>query len=243
MPRVACDPDGQRSVGAAAELAIYSPVGLESHQILRRVEAASRADGRHEVCVAGHEDDRVARVFADELQQPGSYGHIRLLLLPTDECTAAEWACLALGFEVAELELHAGRLEGREVRHLMGHRPGVSGFAMMSYCREVHNRGDGTAARQSVAIGPTQACHVQPAEWAPRCTLRVESGVIQVQAVDKERAAVDDCLQKRKNPGVATPGGPRDIPVGENGDSVSRARCSVKKSLQMSTFCRDRLTS
>ena len=64
--------------------------------------------------------------------------------------------------------------------------------------------------------------------------------MIQVQAVDKERAAVDDCLQKRKNPGVATPGEPRDIPVGENDDSVSRVRRSVKKSLQMSTFCDDR---
>ena len=75
--------------------------------------------------------------------------------------------------------------------------------------------------------------YVETAERTPGDTLRVESGVVQVQAVDKKDAAVDDCLQKRKNPGVATPGGPRDIPVGENEDSVTLARPAVKKSLQM----------
>ena len=80
-------------------------------------------------------------------------------------------------------------------------------------------------------VRPTQARDVQPAEWAPRRPLRVERGVIQVQAVDKEGAAVDGCLQKRKNPGVATPGGPRDIPVGENDGSVAQGQGSVKKLL------------
>jgi hypothetical protein len=80
-------------------------------------------------------------------------------------------------------------------------------------------------------VRPTKGVDVEPAQWAPRCTLRVERGVIEVQTVDKERTAVDDCLQKKKNPGVATPGGPRDIPVGENEDSVSQRRHSVKKLL------------
>ncbi len=89
-------------------------------------------------------------------------------------------------------------------------------------------------------VRATKGRDVETAEQAPGYTLRVESGVVQVQAVDKEDAAVDDCLQKRKNPGVATPGGPRDIPVGENVESVSRVASLVKKSLQMSTFRRGR---
>jgi hypothetical protein len=175
----------------------------------------SLADGRHEVRVAGHEDDRIAQVSAYELEQAGPDSHVRLLLLPSDESAAAQGTCLVLGFEVAELELHAGRLEGREVRHLTRDRARMPGLAMMGYRRETHDRSDGAAAGESVEVRPTEASDVQPAERAPRCALSVERGVIQVQAVDKEDTAVDDCLQKRKNPGVATPGGPRDIPVGE----------------------------
>jgi len=74
---------------------------------------------------------------------------------------------------------------------------------------------------------------VETTERALGHTLRIESGMVQIQAVDEEDAAVDVCLQKRKNPGVATPGGPRDIPVGENDDSVPQTRPAVKKSLQM----------
>jgi hypothetical protein len=74
---------------------------------------------------------------------------------------------------------------------------------------------------------------VETTERTPGRTLRVKSGMVQIQAVDEEDAAVDDRLQKRKNPGVATPGGPRDIPVGENDDSVPQTRLTVKKSLQM----------
>ena len=96
---------------------------------------------------------------------------------------------------------------------------------------EVHNGAHGAATRKGMEVGATKGGDVETAEQAPGYTLRVESRVVQVQAVDKEDAAVDDCLQKRKNPGVATPGGPRDIPVGENDDSVSQARRSVKKSL------------
>jgi len=40
MPHVACDPDRQRSVGASTELAIDPPIGLQSHKVLRRVEAS-----------------------------------------------------------------------------------------------------------------------------------------------------------------------------------------------------------
>ena len=147
MSRVACDPDRQGAVGAPAELAIDPPIGLQSHKVLRRVEAASRADCRHEVCVAGHEDDRIAQVSADELEKPGTDRHIRLLLLPSDESAAAQWTRLALGFEVAELELNAGGLKGREVRHLTRDRARMPRLAMVSYGREVHDRGDGAAAR------------------------------------------------------------------------------------------------
>ena len=41
-------------------------------------------------------------------------------------------------------------------------------------------------------IRATKGGDVETAEWAPGDTLRVESGVVQVQAVDKEDAAVDD---------------------------------------------------
>ena len=106
----------------------------------------SRADGRHEVRVAGHEDDRVAQVSADEFEEPGPDRHVCFLLLPTDECAAAQWTRLALGFEVAEPELHAGGLEGREVGHLTRDRARMPRLAMVSYGREVHDRGDGAAA-------------------------------------------------------------------------------------------------
>ena len=39
MPRVAYDPDGQRPVGAATELTVDSPIGLQRHNALGRVEA------------------------------------------------------------------------------------------------------------------------------------------------------------------------------------------------------------
>ena len=56
MPRVACDPNRQRPVSESAELAIDPPIGLQRDKVLRRIEPARRADGRHEVGVAGHED-------------------------------------------------------------------------------------------------------------------------------------------------------------------------------------------
>jgi len=95
---------------------------------------------------------------------PAPERHVRLLLLPTDECAAAQGARLAPGFEVAELDLYAGRLEGREVRHLTSHRAGVSGLAMVGHRREVHDRRDGAAARESVEVRPTKSVDVEPAE-------------------------------------------------------------------------------
>ena len=89
------------------------------------------------------------------------------------------------------------------------------------------------ATRKGVEIRAAQGRDVETAERTPCHALRIESGVVQIQAVDKEDAAVDVCLQKRKNPGVATPGVPRDIPVGENVGSVSQTPPQVKKSLQM----------
>jgi len=164
MSRVACDPNRQRPVGAPAELAIDTPIGLQSHNDLRRVEPARRAHSRHEVRVAGHEDDRVAQVSADEFEQPGADRHVCLLLLPSDERAAAQWARLALGFEVAEPELQAGGLECSEVLDLPCDRSRMPGFSMVGHCREVHDRRDGAAAGESMKIRPTQACNVQPAE-------------------------------------------------------------------------------
>ena len=89
---------------------------------------------------------QILQTLAAMLEQPGAEGHVRLLLLPTDERAAAQWTRLALCLEVAELDLDPGRLEGREVRHLTSHRAGVSGLAMVGYRREVHDRGDGAAA-------------------------------------------------------------------------------------------------
>jgi len=97
---------------------------------------------------------------------------------------------------------------------------------------ELTEYGLDTRALKRIEIEPAQRMIVASLHFAQR--------VIEVEAVDKEDAAVDDCLQKRKNPGVATPGGPRDIPVGENVESVSRVVCLVKNSLQTSTFCRGR---
>jgi len=74
----------------------------------------------------------------------------------------------------------------------------------------------------------TESGDIQPAQRAPRDALAVEQRVVQVQSVDKEDAAVDGDLQKRKNPGVATPGGPRDVPVGENESSVTSRQSPVK---------------
>jgi hypothetical protein len=113
MPRVTCDSDRQRSVGASTQLAIDPPIGLQRHKVLRRVEAASGADGRHKVRVAGHEDDRIAQVSADELEQLGAERYIGLLLLPADEPAATQRTNPTLGFEMAEMELHSGLLEGR----------------------------------------------------------------------------------------------------------------------------------
>src|SRR5665647_2005636 len=137
MPRVACDSDRQRPVGTATELTVDSPIGLQRHNVLRRVEAPSRSYGRHQIRVAGHQDCGVAHVFADEFKEPGADSDVRLLLLPSDEPAAAQGTRLILGLEVAEMELHAGRFEGPEVRHLTRDRAGTSWLAMVSNGREV----------------------------------------------------------------------------------------------------------
>src|SRR5665647_1051169 len=179
MPSVARHPDGERPIGALAELSIDPPVGLQGHKALRRVETTRRADGRHEVRVAGHEDDRVAQVSADDFEQPRPDGHVRLLLLPTDACAAAQWARLALGFEVAELELNAGGLEGREVRHLTRDRARMARGKKKEAppVRGDPNGGEDylectSPARGSKCIWNSCATARAPATWAPRAPAR-----------------------------------------------------------------------
>jgi hypothetical protein len=107
---------------------------------------------------------------------------------------------------------------------------------MVGQRREVDDGLRAALPRQGVQVGLAKRGDIEPAQRTTRLPLRIQERVVQIQTVDKEDAAVDVCLQKRKNPGVATPGGPRDIPVGENDLSVPLRRSPVKNSLQMSTF-------
>ena len=142
-------------------------------------------------------------------------GDVSLLLLPSDESAPAQRTHLGLGLELPQMELDAGLFKRPEVSDLTSDRAGTSCLPMVSNGREVHDGANGAATRQSMEVRAAERVNVETTERTLDRTLRIESGVVQVQAVDKEGAAVDGCLQKRKNPGVATPGGPRDIPVGK----------------------------
>ena len=219
MSSVARRPDDERPVGASAELAIDPSIGLEHDQPLGRVETSGRAHSRNEVGVAGDQHCGVALVATDELQKTSSDRHISLLLFPGIEPAMTQRTRATRSLELPEMDLNAGRLEGREVRDLPGDRAGVLRFAMVSHRREVDDRRKRTSTRQGVQIGATQPGNVEPAETVADSALSIEDGVVQVETVDKEDAAVDGDLPKgskkrKKAPGSQPRGGHGIYPWG-----------------------------
>jgi hypothetical protein len=101
---------------------------------------------------------------------------------------------------------------------------------------EVHDVTDRRRPGHRVSKRGTQAAQVEPPYTLAARTLAVAERVVQVEPVDKTENAVDDGLRNEETPGVVTPGGPRDIPVGMTSPSMGSGCQQVKESLQMSTF-------
>ena len=236
VPSVARRADRHRTVGAAHQFPIRAAIRLEDDQPPRWVKPPRGAHGRHQIGIPGDEHGSVALGATDVLEEPRTDGDIGLLLLPADEAAPALGADQGLGLELAERNLHPSPLQLGEVGDLPRHRPRMPALTMVCDGGEIDDRRSPAAPGQRMQVRLAERGDIQLTQLMTCHSLRIEKRVVQIQTIDEEDTAVDDCLQKRKNPGVATPGGPRDIPVGENGSSLPSRRPAVKNWLEMSPF-------
>ena len=214
MASVAGRTDSEREVRAAAQLAIHTPVGLDDTQYPVGVKALGSAQRRNEVGIAGHQNRRVAAIASKKLEQAGTDGDVRLLLLPRTVAAATHRTDEDLRLELAEMHVDTRRLQRREVGDLPSHSRRVVSLTMMRDGGEVVDGRDGTATWQGVSVGATQARNVEPAQSTTGDRFGVERRMVQVETVDKEHAAVDDDPREEETPGSQPRGGHGIYPWG-----------------------------